>query len=280
MAGESDPFTDVTPEPKRPERLILKLPKSVTHKKINASKHVYEISGLYSGFVAESEDPEAAASICKVLIPDALNLEFDLDRAQATFSAKRELALSELAYVVDDMAKLGGDIPFWGELEARDLEKTKDFSRIRYTIKATDAGTPAELAWFWLPKDGEFRIPLNIGGPELGSLLVVPSTGLCMCHSRFALRILDPEGKLIWKEEDTAYAGVRIALANGGDFGVHKIWLTRNDHGKSTTFVIRAHFDEEKQEIEQRVAPQPSTQSKSESEGGDKPQPESEPRLR
>lgn len=280
LPAESVPFAEAPAEKERPERGIVKLPTAVAHRKINASKHEYTISGLYRGFAAKSQDPKEAASTYEFLIPDALDLKFDFERSRATFSTSRELSLSELAYAVDDMAELGGDFPFWGELEARDLENTKDFKRIRCAIEATDAQMPPGLAWFWLPEDRAFRIPLSVGGQELGTLLVVPSTAHCMCHSRFTLRILDPQGKLIWKEEDTAYASVRIALADDEELGLlHKIWLIRDDHGESAKFLIRIRLVEEK-EIEQGVTPQSATRSESDTVGGDSPQPESKPRPR
>jgi len=68
-----------------------------------------------------------------------------------------------------------------------------------------------------------------------------------MCHSRFNLRILDPEGKLIWKDEASAYASVKIALSNAKDSGMHMIWMNREDHGKSKKFLISGHLVKEQE---------------------------------
>jgi len=277
--AEDDPFAESDGEVVRPIRTILKLPSAVTHKVIDATRHRYTISDIYMGSASKEEDPKEASSTYSFLIPDVLDLDFDFKTKKATFSTSRKLSLSELAYAIDDMAELGGDIPFWVELETRDLENTKEFARIRYTVTPTEQEPPSELAGFWVPKDKMFQIPLSFGGPDLGSLLIVPTTASCMCHSRFSLRILDPEGKVIWKEEGTAYAGVKIALSNANEFGMHKIWLTRDDHGVSKRFLISGHFLQ-KQEIEQGGTGQPATRPESKSEGGDKPQPESEGRSR
>jgi hypothetical protein len=277
-SAEGDPFAESTGEEVRPERTILKLPKAVSHRQIDSSSHEYTISGIYSAS-ANNDKLKDVALTYKILIPDSLDLDLDFKARRATFSTSRKLTLSELAYAIDDMAELGGDIPFWVELEARDLETTKDFARISYTIEPTEQEIPPDLAGFWVPKDKVFQIPLSFGGPDLGSLLVVPTTAFCMCHSRFSLRVLDPEGKLIWKEEGTAYAGVKIALSNANEFGMHKIWLTRDDHGASKTFLISGHFLQEK-EIEQGGTGQPATRPESKSEGSDKPQPEAEGRSR
>lgn len=277
--AEEDPFAEAGSEAVRPERAILKLPRAVAHREIDATRHQYSITDIYKGYASKHEDPKEASSSYSFLIPDVLEFDLDLKAKKAIFFTSRALSLSELAYAIDDMAALGGDIPFWAELEARDLESTKGYARIRYVVVPTDEEPPAELAGFWMPKDKAFQIPLSFGGPDLGSLLVVPTTAFCMCHSRFSLRVLDPEGKLIWKEEGTAYAGVKIALSNANEFGMHKIWLTRDDHGVSKRFLISGHFLQE-QEIEQGGTEQPATRSQSESEGSDKPQPEAEGRSR
>jgi len=274
--AEEDPFAKADPEVVRPERTILKLPRAVTHKMIDATRHQYSISDIYRGYAVKDENPKEASSSYSFLIPDVLDFDLDLKAKKATFYTSRELSLSELAYAIDDMAGLSGDIPFWAELVARDLESTKEYARISYKVVPTDQEPPSELAGFWVPKDKAFQIPLSFGGPDLGSLLVVPTTAYCMCHSRFSLRILDPEGKVIWREEDTAYAGVKIALSNANEFGMHKIWLTRDDHGESKRFLINGHFLQE-QEIEAGTG-QPAARPESDSEGGDKPQPEAKGR--
>jgi len=247
IAGaEADPFAETDTEQVRQERAILKLPKAVTHRVIGQSKHEYTISGIYAAS-AENDGLKDIASTYKIFIPDSLDLNLDFKARKAIFSTSRELSLSELAYAIDDMAELGGDIPFWVELEARDVEDTKEFARIRYEIVATDEDIPPDLAWFWMPKDRAFQVPLSLGGSGVGSLFIVPSTSFCMCHSRFNLRILDPGGRLIWKDEDTGYAGVRIALSNANELGMHKIWLFRDDHGESKKFLIRGRYVEDQQ---------------------------------
>ena len=242
--AEEDPFAESDAEV-RPERMISKLPHSITYSIVAENKHQYTVSGTYMGAVSKKEDP-AEASTYSFVIPGVLDLNFDFNAKKATFTTSRKLTNSELAYAIDDMAELGGDIPFWVELEARDLEFTDEYARISYKVEPTEQEPPSELARFRVPKDKVFQIPLSFGGPALGSLLVVPTTALCMCHSRFSLRVLDPEGKLIWKEEGTAYGGVQIALSNANEFGMHKIWLTRDDHGQSKeVFLISGTFTPE-----------------------------------
>jgi hypothetical protein len=238
LPAEDDPFAEPNGEVARPERKILKLPSAVTHKRIDAARHQYTVTGIYLGATSKEEDPKEASSTYKALIPDVLDINLNFETKRATFFTSRELSLSELAYAIDDMAKLGGDLPFWAELDARDIKDTKEFKRFRYKIEDAKKEPPPELAWFWIPDDRPFQLPVSLGGFDQGSLLIVPSTAQCMCHSRFTIRILDPEGKIIWKQEDAAFGGVRIALSSDDELGIHKIWMRRSDHGTNKDFII------------------------------------------
>ena len=241
FTAEGGSFEESRGEKVRPERTNLKLPKAVKYRMIEAQKHEYVVFGIYDAS-ANNEVLRDVASLYKTLIPEALQFDLDFKAKRAQFVTSRKLTLSELAYALDDMAKLGGDIPYWAELEARDIEHSKDFFRIQYEMKPVTEKFPVELAWFAVPKDRAFQMPLSLAGDIIGSLLVVPSTAHCMCHSKFHIRILDPEGKLIWHEENTACADVRIALSDDNEFGMHQIWLSRRDHGVMTRFLIRGHF--------------------------------------
>jgi hypothetical protein len=245
LPAEDDPFAKSDAEVVRPERTILKLPSAVTHKRVDAAKHQYVVTGIYMGAASKEKDPKEGSSIYKASIPDVLDIDLNFETRKATFFTSRELSLSELAYAIDEMARLGGDIPFWAELDARDLQDSKNLTRIRYEIEDTKKEPPPKLAWFLVPDDRPFQIPLSLGGFEQGSLLVVPSTAQCMCHSRFTLRILDPEGKVIWKQEDAAFGGIRIALSSDDELGMHKIWMRRSDHGTNKNFIIRGHATQE-----------------------------------
>ncbi len=236
--AEDNPFAKPEGEAARPERTITKLPSAVSHKMIDAARHQYTISDIYMGAASKEGDPKEASSTYKALIPDVVDIDLDFKTKKATFSTSRELSWSELAYAIDDMAELGGDLPYWAELDARDLEDTQEFTRIRYEIQEVKKDPPTELAWFWIPDDQKFQIPLSLGGFGQGSLLIVPATAQCMCHSRFTLRILDPMGRVIWKQADLAYGGLRIALSSDDELGLHKIWMRRSDHGTNADFII------------------------------------------
>ncbi|WP_341405386.1 hypothetical protein [Luteolibacter soli] len=244
--GEGDPFAEAgAKEEVRPVRVIAKLPGAVTHRAIAEGKHEYGIAGIYAASVRNGM-AEKVEGMYEVLIPDAVEMRVDFKERRATFVTSRELSLSELAYAVDDMAKMGGDIPYWAELEARDLKGSEDFKQLTYVVEATSGEAPAGLAWFAVPRDEEFRMPLGFGGPSVGSVVVTPATAYCMCHSQFHLRILDPKGKVIWEDEGTAYGSVRIALAEEKDpeaaAPLHEIRLVRDDHGETKSFVIRGKW--------------------------------------
>ena len=241
LLGEDKPKGDEIAEEARPERVIQKLPKAITYRKIDATRHEYVISSIYTASEKKGLSDKVADSYLP-RIPDALDIKLDFTKRTASFSTKRELSFSELAEAIDEMARLGGDIPYWSELEARDLEATKDFRQLKYSIATETENPPSGLAWFSMPRDRTFSIPLNLFGPDPGSLEVVPTTAYCMCHSKYILRILDPKGKVIWKEENIAFAEVQIALYQAKDSNLHEIRLVRDDHGETRSFVIRGKF--------------------------------------
>lgn len=240
-----NPFAKPAKELVRPDREILRLPGSVTHKVIDEARHQYTVSGLYMGAASEEEDPEVVSEGYIFLIPDALDLVVDFEARKATFTTSRKLTYSELAYAMDEMAGLGGDFPYWVELEARDLEPTEDYARLGYTVEFVEQPPALRLPGFPALGDEVSRLPLGIGGRELGSLLVVPATSYGMSYSRFSLRVLDPDGKVIWKDEDTAYGTTTIVLSHATEFGIQDIWLIRGAGSETKTFRIRGHLLQE-----------------------------------
>lgn len=238
--GEVDPF-EAAPDPPRPERVIERLPKSISHREIEDGQHEYVISGIYATSPKHDiEDP--GALLGEPLIPDCLTCTFDFKKLTCTFTTSRKLTYSELAYALDDIAELGGDMPYWVELEARDIMPSELAGRLEYTTSTVTIDAPTGLAWFWAPDDKPLRIPLSYGGPNLGTLLIVPSTAHCMAHSRYVLRVLDGNGLLVWTDEKTLFAGVKIALSDIDKDSMHEIWIYRDDHGKEERFQITGAF--------------------------------------
>ena len=234
-AQEEDPFAaDPQPDPPRPERKIKKLPNSVTYEEEDKA-HTYTINGIYKG-AGEDND---VSSTYKVFVPECTSLKLNFNAGTCTIVTSRKLTLSELAYSIDDLARLGGDLPYWQELEARDIERSGAFHPKRFTTEKLDGEFPAGLAWFWVPKDRDLTTSFNWTQFEQGNLLIVPKTAHCMAHSRFAIRILDRDGKLVWQDTDTALAAVRFAIADTDQDGAHEIYIDRDDHGEETRFHIK-----------------------------------------
>lgn len=241
MVAADDPFAVPATEPPRPERLILKLPAAVMHRKTEGGQHEYRISGIYSAS-AKEEEPKNVASTYKAYVPQCLGFDLDFKLLTATFSTSRELSLSELAYATDDLAEFGGDLPYWCELEARDILPSELAGSLQYSTSTVTIDAPSGLAWFSMPDDQPLRIPLGFGGPDLGTLLIVPSTAHCMAHSRYVLRVLDGKGLLIWTDEKTLFAGVKIATSDVDKDSIHEIWIYRDDHGEEARFQIKGAF--------------------------------------
>ena len=237
LAGPAAGQGDASGEEVRRERKITVMPKSVTYKKAAEDKHLYTVAGIYQTSVEQKLELPDVRSNYRFLMPECTGVELDFANRRCVFTTSRALALPELADAMDEMAELGGDLPYWAELEARDLPEGGVLP-LPYTLSATNAAPPAGLAWLHANDDREFRMPIGQVGDH-GTLLIVPSTAFCMCHSRYVIRILDPEGKVAWKDTVTAFAGVRIALADAEGFGRHEIWLKRDNHGEKEKFLIR-----------------------------------------
>ena len=266
--AEEDPFADPAPAPPRPERKISSLPKSVTYEAKDGS-HIYTISGIYvTSPEHEIDDP---GSLSEAFIPDCEDCTFDFRKRTCTITTSRKLTFSELAYAIDDIAGMCGDLPYWFELEARDLPASEEFAGVRFAVEAVEGAHPKRLGWFWLPDDKPFEIPFAFGPNQTMKVLIVPTTAFCMCHSRYCIRILDESGKLVWQDNNTAYAGISVAVTDQDEDFVHELLIRRHDHGKDARFRIKLSS-------EQDGADQPATTPESKPEGNQNPKPASEAR--
>jgi hypothetical protein len=224
--AEVDPFTNPAPDPPRPERKIENLPSSISHKTTEDGAHSYTVTGVYDA----SEEEDEIATTYEALIPECTSLTLNFENRTCTFTTSRQLTFSELAYAFDDLAQLGGDLPYWLELEARDIEHSEAYHPKLYAVDKLDEEFPTGLAWFWVPRYEEFRIPFKWTPYSQGQLLIVPHTAHCMARSRFTIRILDRDGKLVWQDDGTAFGAVRLAVADTDEDGAHEIYIDRDDH--------------------------------------------------
>lgn len=230
--AKGDPFNQTaTP---RPEREISSLPKSLAYK-FEGGRHIYTVSGIYD--TSSEEGIEDVGQLCTYCIPDCIECVFDFEKKICRFATSRELGFSELAYAVDDIAALCGDLPYWAELQARDLKEADEGDRIEFTVQKIKEPHPKGLGWFPMPKDRKFEMPFN-GAERNMRVLVVPTTAYCMCHSRFCIRILNDAGKVVWKDEEIGYGSISIAVSDQNQDFVHELLIRRNDHGKETRFRI------------------------------------------
>lgn len=237
---EADFLGKSEPEPPRPVRKINKLPGSVSYKKLGDKRHQYQVTGLYADPKGRDQDDCGVSYV----VPDCVEAHMDRKKLTCAFVTSRKLSFSELAYALDDLARGGGEFPYWEELEARDLSASEERKFVNYSVALSKEAPPKELAWFGIPREGGLRLPIAYAGDGLGTLLVLHSTAYCCCHDRYSFRILDHEGKVIWKDDETVYGGVKIALSDprGSEIDVatmHRVWISRLDHwNKEETFVI------------------------------------------
>ncbi len=231
---------------------IEKLPAAVVHQVEAEDRHVYTISGLMTDRMAEiikmrrKERDEGIKSFEKSIsrqIQDCTEAAIDMDAGTCTVRVPRELKGWEIAYMMDCMAFSGGGGPYWVELEARGLAKSEEFAEGRYTLLDDAEEFPDGMAWFQAPRCDSFSTPLMVGPDSQGRLLVTPVTESCMCHSRYAIRVLDAGDRVLWLDEKSFKGALRVALSDVDGDGVHEICIHRDDHGVETKHLIRENWD-------------------------------------
>lgn len=254
-----DPFAEpdsAPPEIKIPERGIEKLPKSIHHKTLDDGRHEYTIDGVYP--LDEDDEPEDFEDYCSGFFKPSADAEAKLDGRVLTLTTSEEISYDWLAWAIDTIAGGSGDIPTWVEFEARDLVQSPRYDQGLYQVEKIDGDFPPGLAWLGLPHDSDLRFPFFtcLWDLKSGAILISPTTALCMCHSRFSIRILDENNQVIWKKEDPARGDVRVAIGDIDGDRVHELYFETFDHGTETRYAI-------KQRSEQDAAEQPATAGES-----------------
>ncbi len=271
IGQDSDPFSDAIETEDPPPRDIPSMPASITYERVDDKMHRYTIAGIYNASQRAKEeqkrnrekesgrgeiaaDPfapdgesglpdEYPESIYEGAVPDCDEFTVDFETRKCTFSTSRKLTLPELVDAINQMAWMGGDIPYWSELEARDIVRSNRFNSANYIVEESKEDFPPNLAWFWAPADRRISTLIGVSEVEQGQLIFTPTTAHCMAHSRFAIRVFDPDGRLLWRDDSIALASVRFAVADIDRDGLHDILLDRDDHGRASRFLIRRNIE-------------------------------------
>jgi hypothetical protein len=225
-------------------RNIRRLSNAISHTRLDSGRHAYTVSGIYlpeSGMTREQlEEVYRDGGVTQLVCPDRFDWKFDLDKKTCTFEVGRELRLSELAEIIDNSAWFGGHLPYWEELECRDIPKSDRFSDHRYSVAEIHAvPLPSHSDWVDLSTERKNSMPISIAKDLEGTLRITASTAHCMAESRFALRILDENGKVLWVDDTTLYGSFRVALTDLNSDGVQEILLHRTSHSQDAFFLIR-----------------------------------------
>jgi hypothetical protein len=211
------------------------LPTSVTHTR-EGEKHFYSVANIFAG--ATFKIPSETGSYYTGKFPDSLDASIDLKQRKFTVSTSRPLSVQELQKAFDEAAWEGGDLPYWTELQLRDTPKSPRFAASLFRVKPLKREHPKGLAWFGVSKLDMLRLPIMLAYNHKGTLLVSHTTAHCMAHDRFAIRILDAEGRVLWQDQEVALASCGFALVDQDGDGIHEILLDRDDHGTRSRFVI------------------------------------------
>lgn len=212
-----------------------KLPRAITQHH-EAGKWSYSVSGIIT---REPEpDLKEANESHAIFVPECSSFQLERAARRCRFITTRELSSEELVKTIDELARIGGEVPYWAELEARDLPKSSKGGNV-YQIVRQSGEFPEEAEWIPIPKAKRYEAEISLPEGAKGRLLIVPSTAFCMCHSRYCIRILDHEGKVTWQEDREAYGGMHIAIADLDKDGVQEVMIERDDHGKEGRFLIQ-----------------------------------------
>lgn len=268
FAQQSDPFTNEGNGIRESGRLIEKLPDSIQFEILNNGKCRYTIDRIYDASYRtkmsyeeslenetesepDSDDPfgkpdyeyylsdNYPAHEYESMVPDCEEFHFDFPNRKCFFITSHELDPSKLADTIDQMAWAYGDLPYWHELEARDIPRSEHFDEGCYTIEDYEKEWPPNTAMFRAIRDRPIATQFVVHPAIQGEVLITPSTAHCMLHSRFALRILDMNGELLWLNDETLCADVVFAVSDIDNDGFHEILIDQNDHGETSRLVIR-----------------------------------------
>lgn len=210
----------------------------------------YSISDVYGNY-AKTKSKEAADDLLFHLewigFKDGLTASFDLKKRTFRLATKKPLSGILLRELSNYSARVSGDLPYWSELQARDLPKAPDYAEKNFSLKPMKKKLPEPLAWFGVGEDG-LRLPIKLNPFRKGTVWVTRTTAYCMCHSLLAIRVLDESGRLLWKSENFAPGSARFALtqseSNDG-WGQHDVLIDVDDHGfKSARYRLIPNFNE------------------------------------
>lgn len=207
------------------------MPKSVHYKKTEDGKHEVTIDGVGTPFDSESRLGNQAMFSQRPIdylpsLPERISFNVDYEKGTCTLVTSRELKLSELAAAINQVAAARRDIPFWAELEARDFERAADYLSDRYLVEKLEGGPPSNLAWFWISPRESFSVPFGTKDwPIAGRLHVVPTTRTIGRELRYAIRVQNENGKVVWEDHSLVFGMSRMAVADSDGDGAHEIYL-------------------------------------------------------
>lgn len=222
----------VKKQPVTRDHPFVRLPSSVVHTLNPEGQHVFTILGIADVPAYVKDDIEKGVFAQRPLdnfkptIPGLVAFEINHQERKATLITSSPPSLAELTAAINETAKSRGDFPSWSELEARDIGKAAAFSDSSYTVSKPEAPPPAGLAWCHLLPNGTFSFsaPFSDGGPVPGRILIHSAPVPLGTQKHHTIRILDPDGKLIWTRTLPVPHG-SLAIADTNNDGAHELLL-------------------------------------------------------
>ena len=177
-----------------------------------------------------------------------MEAEFAVTDSSLTITSTLPISYDWLARAIQGLGESSGIMPTWFELKARDLPTSKYFERGLYTLTRLDQDFPPGLAWFRLYSDTEFRFPFSPFVYEsLGMLIVAPTTATTPAPPRIAIRVLDEDGRVIWKVDNPIKGKVKLAVGDRNEDNFHELYLEVFDvwgSRKTTRYVLEPRSEQ------------------------------------
>jgi hypothetical protein len=214
------------------------LPKSIIYTQANGH-HTYSFTGLYHFPMPNKEDEkDDAASWASWYYPAVISATVNHKAGTFSVTTSEKLSMEKLREGVDKQARETGEMPYWAELVWRDRKKAENFSKDRFKVTPVKVkAIPRKYAWSFANRRKPLELPFQTDG-QLFTFVVSRASAHCMAHDRYAIRVLDESGAIVWENQDLVVEVCCFALMDQNEDDVPEIFVDREDHGKEERFVI------------------------------------------
>jgi hypothetical protein len=122
----------------------------------------------------------------------------------------------------------------WRKIEPRIRE---DWTPWHKALMIRQQGKPQWISWRKIePRIREDWTPwhkalVNYAPGRSGHAILTWATGVCFCHSRYTLRILDADGECVWEDQEGVVGTCSLTAADLTNDGIDEVVVCTHKHG-------------------------------------------------